>query len=426
MAEGTWTGSLESNEFELKVRKKEEAEAKPEGGKAVKGLVGMAEVVEKPAKGSTSFEVRFSLKNVSDKPITVCNWAGNRPLKVQWIGPDGKMLNSKHYLFLDSADIVGPTKDSYVAIPPGGVRFIGPEIIPAIMFCPPTTKEPFVDTLNLAKVGQHRVTVSFTNNEEGKKFGFENVWTGTVTAKEVAFTVEKPEPKSSASGSRDGPPDEKNAAINELKLSLSADKTETQMKPDGSDAVPVQLKLTFTNVSDKPIKLNAYDLRWRMGFRCTGPSPDSVHTDIELVHRQKLPPPVAKDYPLLEPGKSWSPEWTHSFPGDIQQETAKNVGYRLRKPGTYKLRFTYGNLAEGTWTGSLESNELELKVGKKEEADAKPEGGKAVNSATGLKEGVWIFQGPRNILGAGMDTVVTVEKKLEEIKAEVKAWAKPS
>src|SRR5438445_2198107 len=71
-------------------------------------------------------------------------------------------------------------------------------------------------------------------------------------------------------------PDEKKGSTKGLKLTLSADKTETHMKPDGSDAVPVKLKLTFTNVSDKPIKLNAHVLEWRMGFRCTGPSPDSV------------------------------------------------------------------------------------------------------------------------------------------------------
>ena len=185
----------------------------------------------------------------------------------------------------------------------------------------------------------------------------------------------------------------KDKITKELKLTLSADKTETVMTPDGKNAVPVKLKLTFTNVSDKPIKLNAYDLRWRLGFRCTGPSPDSVHTDIELVSRMELKSPAAKDYPLLEPGKSWSPEWTHSFPGDIQQETAKNVGYRLRKPGTYKVRFTYENLkkadgplAQATWTGSLESNELELKVRKKEEAKTKPEGGKAVKVLVGMAE----------------------------------------
>jgi len=153
------------------------------------------------------------------------------------------------------------------------------------------------------------------------------------------------------------------------------------MTPDGKDAVPVKLKLTFTNVSDKSIKLNAYLLEWRMGFRCTGPSPDSVHTGIVEVEIL-LAPPAAKDFPVLQPGKSWSPSWTPSFPGDIPREPDKIIGYSLGEPGTYKLRFTYENLkradgplANGTWTGSLESNELELKVLKK--PDEKKESAKA-------------------------------------------------
>jgi hypothetical protein len=38
-----------------------------------------------------------------------------------------------------------------------------------------------------------------------------------------------------------------------LKLTLSADKTETRMQLDGKNASPVNLKLTFTNDTDKPI-----------------------------------------------------------------------------------------------------------------------------------------------------------------------------
>ena len=43
--------------------------------------------------------------------------------------------------------------------------------------------------------------------------------------------------------------------VNGLKLSLSADKAETVMKPDGKNAEPVALKLTITNVSDKPMRV---------------------------------------------------------------------------------------------------------------------------------------------------------------------------
>jgi RNA polymerase sigma factor (sigma-70 family) len=159
-----------------------------------------------------------------------------------------------------------------------------------------------------------------------------------------------------------------------LKLTLSADKTETVMKADGSNAVPVNLKLTFTNVSDKPIKIDAYALQFRLGFRCNGPSPDSVQKsvgEIDLV----APAPTAKDSPVLQPGKSWSAAWAPSFPGDMWQGFGQIAIYTLREPGTYKLRVTlYENMlhadqAEADRTPWLESNELELKVRAKQDEE---------------------------------------------------------
>ena len=65
--------------------------------------------------------------------------------------------------------------------------------------------------------------------------------------------------------------------VNGLKLTLSADKTETVMKADGSNAEPVKLKMTFTNVSDKPIKLDAYDLLVQhMPIEVTAPDGQSL------------------------------------------------------------------------------------------------------------------------------------------------------
>jgi RNA polymerase sigma factor (sigma-70 family) len=155
--------------------------------------------------------------------------------------------------------------------------------------------------------------------------------------------------------------------VNGLRLTLSADRSETFMKADGSDAEPVKLKLTFTNVSDKPIKLNAHAMLYRLLFDAKEPEPGSLkilfgELDIEFQ------PPVAKDFPVLAPGKSWSPIWTHSFPGDI----AHKGGFtfcEIRKSGVYKLRYTYENqkqdnlgLAKGSWTGRLPSNELVLTI----------------------------------------------------------------
>ena len=155
-----------------------EARAKVEGGKPVNGLVARAELLE----SSGNFQVRFSLKNVTEKPITVCNYVGNRPLPVEWIGPDGKLRMSKHYEWLKAARIAALAERDFVIIQPGGVRFMG-----EIKFHPPTDKATNLD--NVAQVGQHKVKVSFVNKENGKQFGLENVWTGTVTANELTFSV---------------------------------------------------------------------------------------------------------------------------------------------------------------------------------------------------------------------------------------------
>jgi RNA polymerase sigma factor (sigma-70 family) len=170
-----------------------------------------------------------------------------------------------------------------------------------------------------------------------------------------------------------------------LKLTLSADKTETVLKPGtfyGAD--PVQLKLSIINTSDKPIKLDAYALEFRIKFQCDGPSPDSVKKQV-LYLDMVLGPPTEKDYPVLQPGKSWSPIWLPAFPGDIPDGIGTIAAYSLRQPGIYKLRMTvydtYAPHVEGAAEGTklFESNVLEVKV---REEKAPP--GK-VEPAKGLK-----------------------------------------
>jgi hypothetical protein len=177
------------------------------------------------------------------------------------------------------------------------------------------------------------------------------------TAEKAVKTPEKPQPVSG-----------KTEAAKGLKLTLSADKTETWMNLNAPyGAVPVKLKLTFTNTSDKPIKLDAYDLPFRIQFHCHSPGPDSIKKDLELIDRiAQLP--TEKDYPALQPGKSWSPSWTPEFPGDIPDGTGAVAAYYLRKPGIFKLRMTvydqYAPHVKGAAEGTklVESNELELKV----------------------------------------------------------------
>jgi hypothetical protein len=166
-----------------------EAEQKKEGGKMVNGLVAIAEVVEQhPAKAPPYLEVRFSLTNVSDKPITICDYVGNQPLKVQWIGPDGKTLKSDHYGWLRYSRIAGLSEKNFMTIPAGGVLHIGPQgENSGIVFRP--TPQQSLRFGNVIQPGMHRVTVSYVNTEDGKKFNVKEVWTGTVTANEVVLNV---------------------------------------------------------------------------------------------------------------------------------------------------------------------------------------------------------------------------------------------
>jgi hypothetical protein len=135
-------------------------------------------------------------------------------VQVQWIGPDGKKQASKHNYPDDYSGIV-LTKDCFVELQPGEVR----HIIPTIRFHTSTEKlvnEPvrkdlglrdqldqwrMGDRSNLARAGEHRITVSFNNVTVGYPVGrgpggrpgpiqaVENVWAGTVSAKEVTFKV---------------------------------------------------------------------------------------------------------------------------------------------------------------------------------------------------------------------------------------------
>lgn len=173
---------------------------------------------------------------------------------------------------------------------------------------------------------------------------------------EMANDRTKQKPKPAKQVEKGGKP------VNGLRLTLAADKNETTMLPDGSDAAPIKLKLTFTNVSTERIKLNAYLPSCHLKFDATGPDPESIHTstgELDIAFK----PAVAKDYPVIQPGQSWSPDWIHWFPGAFYQHLARLVVYQTRKPGTYTLRFTYdSDVANGTWAGSVVSNEFVLTV----------------------------------------------------------------
>lgn len=148
----------------------------PALGKPVDGLAARAEVI----KESGALAVRFSLKNVSDKPLVVCDYIPHLPLQVEWVGPDGKKQKSSHYAWLDDPRI-GPqaplSERSFVTLAPGGVHVIGPRGKDSTI--------PFAG----GPAGAHKVTVRYANKEDGKRFKLTGVWTGTVAAPEVTLRV---------------------------------------------------------------------------------------------------------------------------------------------------------------------------------------------------------------------------------------------
>jgi len=148
-----------------------EDRAKLAGGKEVNGLVARSEVVKEG--GQTT--VRFALKNVSDKPITVCTWIGGRQMEVKWVGPDGKSIESPHYEWMKAARIRALNKEDFVAIQPGEVKFFGPHGLSDAGFA--------FDLPN----GESKITISYVNKYDGMEFKIDGVWLGTVTANEISL-----------------------------------------------------------------------------------------------------------------------------------------------------------------------------------------------------------------------------------------------
>lgn len=162
------------------------------GGKPSTGLVARAEVIRQetpPRPGVDNppqfIEVRFSLKNVSKEPITICDFVGDKPLVVRWIGPDGERRESQHYTYLQRVRLAGVAERNFIVIPPGGVQFLGPNgKYYGISF---TTAER--QETNIVEAGKHRVLVGYQNKQDGTDIEAKNVWLDRVAANEVEFTV---------------------------------------------------------------------------------------------------------------------------------------------------------------------------------------------------------------------------------------------
>ena len=172
--------------------------------------------------------------------------------------------------------------------------------------------------------------------------------------------------------------------VDGLKLILTAERTQTVMNADGSNAEPVMLKWAFANVGKKPIKLDAYLLfAFHMSAELTPPNPADMRRTATVNPLQRLlpAPPKASDFIEIKPGQQWSyPGWW-AFPTQHVPMSDGWFALTLLKPGDYRIKLTYRNsssgdrlagiiglspseklLAAGSWIGTLASNELVVKV----------------------------------------------------------------
>lgn len=334
----------------------ETVKEEPKGGPPVKGLklVLTADKTETTLNADGTVEpvkltVRFT--NVSDKPIKLdAYYLTYRKLALGVKGPDEESLE-KPVAGIDLVMEKAAARD-YPMIAPGKDWAFD---------CTFPGKYGIDRWFLVKKPGTFRIQFTYTlKNAEENEFAA-NSWTGEAVSNEIEVKAKDPPAGNAVKG---------------LKLGLSADRTETTMWPDGSNAEPVNLKLTFTNVSDKPIKLNAYDLNGdHLNLTVTGPDAQSVRVTERIVDRKRVGP-KPEDFPEIKPGATWE-KGIYGFPGERYAPLSKSQEFALLKAGTYRVKVAYTNGFDPNrlppteyWTGELASNDLELKVKAADAGDA--------------------------------------------------------
>jgi hypothetical protein len=164
-------------------------------------------------------------------------------------------------------------------------------------------------------------------------------------------------------------------AVNGLKFAVAANKADLKMEPieyaaASPNAPPFKVEraeLTFsvTNVSDKPVKLNTYDLLLSdIMLVVSGPDDKSVRVLIQPIMRNHMALPSERDIVILEPGKTWTCPDASFFPDDLGSYV-----YQLLKPGEFRVRAVLTcserkdlPFAAGAWTGRVMSNEATFKA----------------------------------------------------------------
>jgi RNA polymerase sigma factor (sigma-70 family) len=161
------------------------------------------------------------------------------------------------------------------------------------------------------------------------------------------------------------PPVDVTRPIEGVQLTLTPKSGKTVMKADGSTIEPIALTVTFTNVGKQPLRVDVWDFPWRNFLvEATGPDAHSVTMKATSFTRMKVFPPGPEDFPLLQPGQSWSSTLSVDVAGNFLDNLLA-----LRQPGRYRLTLVYTNaqamdlgFAESVGVGTLRSNEMVLDV----------------------------------------------------------------
>ena len=119
--------------------------------------------------------IYVALKNVSDEPIRVSDYRGQRLLGVAIIEPDGARREPDLYSYLVMIRLAPPTVKDLPELAPGEVRYVA--------FRQGVSSGPLV------KEGLYTVLATYRNTDDGKTQKLANVWTGEVSAPPVQLRV---------------------------------------------------------------------------------------------------------------------------------------------------------------------------------------------------------------------------------------------
>ncbi len=356
----------------FKVLAAEKPAVKEERGKEVAGLVASLRTKKTQFAVGEPIELEVAIRNLSDREIVLSHgrsveaW-GLRFGAWSWLIPATKRVVDPEPL------TIGPGEVKSVTLWAGDPKKAGYE-----NFC------FYGEMRDRSSLPPGRYVVQARHWEVEAAGG---AWTGEFHTNPVEIAV----------GPADGD------AVNGLKLSLKADRTDLRVYPRDShkgakidyedlpsfqgggvsgDLQKTKLQLAFANVGTEPLKLDAYCLDfYRIKLILTGPDGKEVKPAILNV-RITTTPPSKESYPEIAAGTGWTYPFTLDFP-------VAHLPYRfeLSQFGEHRLKAVYTappvaaqhDFQRGVWTGSVISNEVVIKV-------LPPEGAGAAKPAAGAPD----------------------------------------